>query len=135
MHWVNPVWYRELDEFLRLPEFKIWPWHFVWMYLRGKLIDLDDETWSNMRGTDSWRAIDMQEVRGICVDHQELDWDIYKVSQALEEAFTILSLNKKVFAPIVIKSKDGSTRLLSGNRRLMMARANNIRPKCFMLVK
>ena len=133
MIWIAPRWYRELDEFMRIPEqLKIWPWHLIWMYMRGTMVELDDETWEKLSTTDSWRATDMAEVEYICNETSEIDWCIYEISPALKAAF-VEGSSKKVFAPIMIRRKDGTMYLISGNRRLMMARACGIRPRCFLL--
>lgn len=95
-------------------------------------MELDDDTWKKLKDTDSWRTTDMSEVGVVQQDRQEMDWDPYPISDKLYRAFTDPS-STEVFAPIIIRLPCGDTHLVAGNRRLMLARAHDIRPTCFLL--
>jgi hypothetical protein len=159
MIWIKPSGWREIVEFLRIiGQLKLLPHVLVWKYLRGQMVELDDETWKNLKDTDSWRTTDMREVESVRADRQDLDFDPYPVSSRLRrafgyepdpedeyfEAFWVKLANKlrsalcgdsppRVLAPIAIRLPCGDVHLVSGNRRLMLARASGVRPMCFLL--
>ncbi len=135
MNWKAPSAIRECDEWLRITfTFRIFPLSLVWMYFRAKMIELDDATWKKLKNTDSWRATDMGEVEYILNSTSEIDMCVYDASKKLRRAFQESS-EAEVFAPIILKRKNGNIHLVSGNRRLMLARANNVRPRCLLLVQ
>jgi hypothetical protein len=135
---MTPSVIREWDEWLRImfsrKHLSFSLFSLVWMYAHAKMVELDDGTWENLKDTDSWRATDMGEVEYILNFTSEVNMCTYDASERLRRALQPNS-TAKIFAPIILKRKNGDTHLVAGNRRLMLSRANGIRPQCLLLVQ
>lgn len=110
--WVKPKKIEEKDEFSRYPK-KYWN-----RFEDGKLIDLDEEIWAKLENTDSYLIDSMEQAREFA--------SIYK-----KDIENILKADK-LPAPIIVKIED-KYELVSGNTRLMVARALKIKPKVWVI--
>jgi hypothetical protein len=87
----------------------------------GKLLTLDDTSWSTMANTDSWETDSIEKA----VYHAWLyDKDIRSILKVL---------GANLAAPIVVRRQDGSLQLVGGNTRLMTFRALGVRPKVLLV--
>jgi hypothetical protein len=110
--WEKPSKDEEKNEFSRYPK-KYWN-----KFEAGRLVDLDEKTWSNLKNTDSYSIKD--------IDHAKELANIYK-----RDIESILKADK-LPAPIVVE-KNKEYELVSGNTRLMVARALKIKPKIWLI--
>lgn len=85
---------------------------------RGKLIPLTDRIWENLKNSDSFGIHDMSKIRAIAKD--EYKW-----------LFDAMTSGKPVPAPIVSTNAQGDPYLVSGNKRLMLAKAFLTNPQIF----
>jgi len=90
-----------------------------------KLIDdapitkLSDKDWSELQNTDSWDTETMDDVKRLSKEHG-------RNYSRVVRGFT---LGGEMPASIIFKRKDGSSTLIGGNTRLMVARALGVRPR------
>ena len=85
----------------------------------AKLVTLTDEIWRKLGNTDSWETKTWDEVKERA-DEYGKDWET--VAEGMRNG-------DELPAPIVVKWKNGTYRLIGGNTRLMVARVLGIRPK------
>ena len=93
----------------------------------GNLIDLDEELWSELENTDSNRSgsKDWEQVKEWS-EGQEVSRDWRRIKNSLDK-------QQSLPAPIIVKYGNVS-HLVSGNTRLMVARAAWLRPKVWFFM-
>lgn len=85
---------------------------------KGKLVPLDDHTWSHMENTDSWGTTKPGQAEGFA---KEYGRDLGRVQQGIKSGAHIP-------APIVMHRPGAAPYLVGGNTRLMAARSMGHRP-------
>lgn len=85
---------------------------------RGKLIPLNDSAWTNLENTDSQKVHTLHDVVQIAK----------KYGKDHESILHALHNKEPLPAPIVLRKPNGSHYLISGNTRLMTAKAIGVRP-------
>jgi hypothetical protein len=92
----------------------------------GSMVELNDNMWSNLENQDSWQIQEGQEGFQMAVDlanSYKRNWSY--VVKGFKE-------NHTMPAPIIIKLPDQTCYQISGNTRLMFAKALGIRPKVWL---
>ena len=94
------------------------------------IMELSDEDWALLENTDSFHDIrpgHIEDAEGITTTYnQELPSENKRDFQGLLKAF---SRGNPMQAPTILKNDQGKLHLVSGNTRLMIARALKMRPK------
>lgn len=93
-------------------------------YASSELVELEDAIWSKLENTDAHDigSGDFQKIEELVDDRR--DW------QLIKNNFTD---NKEVEVPIIAYLPNGTYHLVSGNTRLCVARALNIKPKVILI--
>jgi hypothetical protein len=122
--WYKPPASQEHDELTRISREENIPMAvLVQAYHNAQLVDLDDQLWSSIEGTDSWRIDDLPDAQQAAK----------KSGANLSPVVAGLQSNSRMPSPIVLKRADGSVRLVGGNARLMAAKAMKVRPKVALM--
>jgi hypothetical protein len=136
-NWIKPNLRNEVGEIQRVLEnfLKIEPSRenilkFAAILESAPLIELTDEQWENLENTDSFHKInegDLLRVEGLVEEYNaELPEGRKRSSQNILNGF---QNGSSMEAPTIVQNEEGTTHLISGNTRLMIARALGIRPK------
>jgi hypothetical protein len=91
----------------------------------GKLNDLSDTDWARLENTDSWSELSVG-------DFEKLDELVKIHGQTMDHIMQTITAGKKLAAPIIFRH-DGKLHLVSGNKRLMLARVYDNRPKAIFI--
>ncbi len=104
--------------------------HVLEILNNSPVIELSDTDWEQLENTDSFHNVGLgqiEEARKICEGYnKELEEENKRNFEALLEGF---QQGNKMQCPIILKNSEGKMHLMSGNTRLMIARALGIRPK------
>ncbi len=94
------------------------------------VVELSDEDWELLENTDSFDKVkpgEIEKAREICEEYnKELDSDTQRDFHGLLENFY---KGSKMECPMILKNQEGKLHLVSGNTRLMIARALGVRPE------
>ncbi len=94
------------------------------------LVDLSDSEWESLENTDSFHNIEpghIEEAERITDEYNEELLPENK--RDFQNILNSIMRGGNMEAPTILKNKDGKLHLISGNTRLMIARALRIRPK------
>lgn len=124
----KPDIYSEKGEFERVARtFNIDSSILLWAAQQGSLAPLTEDIWLTLENTDSYNIeIDGHEVAGQYAE--EVGRNYTEVAEAM---YAGVAKNEPIDAPIVMKI-DETYHLVSGNTRLMAARAYGVMPKVWM---
>ncbi len=93
-------------------------------------IEFSDTDWEQLENTDSFHNVGLgqiEEARKICNGYnEELEEENKRNFDVLLEGF---HQGNKMECPVILKNSEGKMHLVSGNTRLMIARALGIRPR------
>ena len=90
----------------------------------GESVNLSDDVWSRLENSDSW-DIRVGHIEDVTYHTNENGRDAAALEAALRNGTSMLM-------PIIVIKKDGTPYTVSGNTRLMLARALGITPKVFV---
>jgi len=101
----------------------------VHMFEQASLSDLSDEEWSVLENTDSFHGVRAGHIEDAEQFNEEQNQALKPEDQRdLKALLAAFQEGASMEAPMILKHK-GILHLVSGNTRLMIARALNIRPK------
>ena len=123
--WRPAKWEDEEGEFERVAADEGVPLKALKQAFKNHAVEeLTDDQWAGLENTDSWETDSFDKVHKLAVEYDKnLNYVIHQFG----------SPKQKVEMSIVLKRKDGSTTLVAGNTRLMMARALGVRPKVMVV--
>ncbi len=90
----------------------------------GKLFELGDSAWERLQGSKSWACHTLSGAREAIGAEPDRDFD---------HIIAAFWAGARLGAPIVLMQPDGTPYLISGDSRLMAARAFGIRPRVFVV--
>lgn len=126
MNWIIPPLQEEIGEFVRVCKtFGIRLSSLISLFHNGTIGCIDEETWSKLGNTDSWKTVKLEQVF-----KKAEHYGRGRNAHILLNAFRA---DKPMEIPIVLFFTDGRTHLVSGNTRLMICRAIGKCPKIFKL--
>ncbi|OHA18904.1 MAG: hypothetical protein A2836_00755 [Candidatus Taylorbacteria bacterium RIFCSPHIGHO2_01_FULL_45_63] len=98
------------------------------------VVELGEEEWEQLNNTDSFhnvRSGHLEDAEEITEEYnQKLSQNNRRNFKKLLDSFTF---GKEMEVPVIVKNKEGVTHLVSGNTRLMIARALGIKPKVIIV--
>ena len=136
-HWIRPNLRNEIGEIQRVLEsfLDIEPSRenvikLVQTLEVSPLVELTDELWEKLENTESFHEIqkgDFQAVEKITEEYnKDLPEDRKRSAKNILDGFRN---NQPMEVPTIIENEEGGIHLISGNTRLMTARALGIRPQ------
>ena len=125
----KPDLYAEKGEFERVANtFNIDSSVLLWAAEQGKMVTLNEDIWSVLQNSDSFSLHkDDHEAAQTLANFAERNY--HEVAEAL---YAGVAAEKPISAPIVMKYDDDQYHLVSGNTRLMVARAYGVTPKVWL---
>lgn len=93
-------------------------------------IELTDEEWEKLDNTDSFHNVRPDHIEDVEEIIEKYNQDQSRGNQrSVELLVDGFNRGKEMEIPVILKNEKGETHLISGNTRLMVARALKIRPR------
>jgi hypothetical protein len=119
VRWVKPRLPDELEEVRRTANALGYSLNKIFEAIEsGKLISLDDDTWSTLENSDSWETLTERSARNLA---QEYGKDFDRIKDGFVNS-------AEIPAPIILTVNGKNPYLVAGNTRLMASRALDQRP-------
>lgn len=94
------------------------------------IIDLSDKEWSSLENTDSFHNVRSGHIEDAEKITKEYNSKLAPQNQRdFKTIFNGFSNGSKMKVPTILRDKNGTLHLISGNTRLMICRAFGVRPK------
>ncbi len=96
----------------------------------AEMVELSDAQWEKLDNTDSFHKVRPGHVEDAKAITEHYNQTLEPHNQRdFDTLLSVFETAKAIKAPLILRNKGGQTHLVSGNTRLMIARALNIRPK------
>ena len=97
------------------------------------IMELFDKEWESLENTESFHDVKPNHIEDAEKITEEYNQDLSPENKRnFKKILDGFIQGKEIEAPIILKNKEGKLHLVSGNTRLMIARALGVRPKVVM---